>query len=240
MLVQRMKDTKAWIASQGGTASVDGFYWVQGEGDTVPGLAPQYETNLRDLVARSRSDLGMSSQAPFVIAKTSLAAWIKTAQNLMGNCGGTTCDQLTQADATVRAAQQKVADTVPNTKIVDTLPLPRHGLNIHLSNVGELQLGALFAQVSAGTPVPVAATASGSAAATKASGTKSTAPPAAATNPSTNQVAPGAQAASGTPPVVASKATANTKTAKKSVSWWQRVRNYLDQRLAGIKRYLSS
>lgn len=242
MLVNRMKETKAWVASQGGTSSVDGFYWVQGEGDVNAAAAAQYEANLRNLVNRSRTDLGMNSKAPFVIAKTSIAAWIQTAKNLTSTnpCGAVSCDQMTQADNTVRAAQQKVADTMPNTKIVDTLNLPRHGFNIHLSNQGELQLGALFAQASVGTPTPNQTPAPAAAAGAKAStSTKPAASGTSSTTPSTST--------SGTQlydsPVQAlndQPTTATTKAAKKSTPWWQRLKRFFSQRVEHIKEYLSS
>jgi len=246
VLVNRMKETKAWVASQGGTSSVDGFYWVQGEGDANTASAAQYETNLRNLVNRSRTDLGMNSKAPFVIAKTSIAAWIQTAKNLSSTnpCGAVSCDQVAQADNTVRAAQQKVADTVPNTKIVDTLNLPRTGFMIHLSNQGELQLGALFAQASAGTPTPnqtaapsaatgAASKAAGSASKTAATSSASSAQSTAAsgeTQPYANPV----QALNDTP------AKTSAKTIKKSVPWWQKVRRFFQLRIEHIKDYLSS
>lgn len=239
-LVNRMKGVQAWVKSQGGTASVDGFYWVQGEGDTTPALAPQYEANLRDLVTRSRADLGMSPQAPFVIAKTSLAAWIKAAQNLLGNCGSTSCAQLTQADQTVRAAQQKVADTVPNTKAVDTLSLPRNGLQIHLNNVGELQLGGMMAQATAGT-VPAVGTA---AAAASAATTKS-APTTSKTGTSTTSptvAAAGEVTTTANEPIslTASNVATGKKVTKKPPSIWERVRSFFSLRIQRIKQFLSS
>jgi hypothetical protein len=243
VLVNRMKETKSWVASQGGSASVDGFYWVQGEGDANTASAAQYETNLRNLVSRSRTDLGMSSQAPFVIAKTSIAAWIQTAKNLssVNPCGTASCDQVAQADNTVRAAQQKVADTVPNTKIVDTLNLPRHGFMIHLSNQGELQLGALFAQASAGTPVPNQAAPTPAPAASAAKGTSPSKPAAgtsgsgaAASDNPTQPYADPIQALNDKP------ATGSIKVVKKSVPWWKRIQNFFGERFSHIKDYISS
>ncbi len=160
-LKSRLTTLNEWVAAQGATSSVDGFYWVQGETDSSPEKAPLYEANLRDLIATAHSELGLQPTAPFVLAKTSLAAWIKTAQNLnkTNPCGKVDCAVVSSADQIVRAAQQKVADTTANVKIVDTISLPRHGLNIHLSNVGELALGYAFAQVSAGfNPTPPAPT----------------------------------------------------------------------------------
>ncbi|MBA3679500.1 hypothetical protein H0W80_04955 [Candidatus Saccharibacteria bacterium] len=155
-LKSRLKSLNEWVTAQGATSSVDGFYWVQGEADVVPEKAPLYEANLRDLVMAAHTDLGLRADAPFVLAKTSIAAWIQTAQNLIrvNPCGSVDCITLTAADQQVRAAQQKVADTVANVKISDTISLPRHGLNIHLSNVGELALGYAFAQASVGYKIP--------------------------------------------------------------------------------------
>jgi len=160
ILKSRLKSLNEWVVAQGATSSVDGFYWVQGETDAVPDKAPLYEANLKDLVAAAHTELGLRADAPFVLAKTSIAAWIQTAQNLIrvNPCGSVDCITLTAADQQVRAAQQKVADTVANVKISDTISLPRHGLNIHLSNVGELALGYAFAQASANYKMPAAIT----------------------------------------------------------------------------------
>lgn len=150
-LKNRLKTLNDWVVSQGGTSSVDGFYWVQGEADATPDKAPFYEANLRDLIAATHSELGLRADAPFVLAKTSLAAWVQTAQNLnkTNPCGKYDCSAILAADQKVRTAQQKAADSIANVKIVDTISLSRHGLNIHLSNVGELALGYAFAKASA-------------------------------------------------------------------------------------------
>lgn len=239
MLLSRMKETKAWIASQGGTASIDGFYWVQGEADATPTFAPLYEQNLQKLVTQARSDLGMTKDAPFVIAKTSIVPWIQTAQALTNNnpCGATSCEALAQADATVRAAQQKIADTIPNTKAVDTLPLPRHGFKIHLSNQGELQLGALFAQASFGTAQPTQSiapsTTKNSVSSPATSKTKTSTPNATTTKPVTTYDSP-AQALAETP-----TSTQTSKPKEQHVSWWKRIISNVHTRISNFWLYLT-
>lgn len=151
---QRLKDRASTlfsdIESQGATYSVDGFYWVQGEDDAHnTNFANQYEQNLRDFIDAARTDLGMAPNAPFVIGQTDVSEANEVVYGGSDpNCQTQPCIDAEANNSTVREAQAAVASDTPNVEIVDTAPMPRTGLKIHLSNVGQLELGTQFANIT--------------------------------------------------------------------------------------------
>ncbi len=134
-------------AAHGQIDTIGAFYWYQGENDAIdPSYYPKYRTNLANFISAVRAHLPMGN-APVAIAKESIAAAIAIEES-----GGTCsiCAQQRAGDAAVRAADDWAAANIPNVVEVDTLGLPRTGtgLLIHLSNVGELTLGATLARVT--------------------------------------------------------------------------------------------
>lgn len=149
-LLARASQLNTWFNHQRASYSYDGFYWMQGEADSKAGLAPLYEQNLRDLFTQARSDLNMNPSAQFVIGKTSTSASTQFGYDLSGDthCAPYTCAQVEGFNQQVRAAQQAVADSMPNTSIVETEDLPHIGFKVHLSNQGQLLLGQRFANIT--------------------------------------------------------------------------------------------
>ena len=149
-MVGIVRQTMATDAAQGQLDTIGGFYWYQGESDAMdPALAADYQSNLTAFVDALRSDLPMAATAPVVLAKESLAEVISVEQ-YAGICATPDCASLVAGDDAVRAADDWVAANLPHVLTVDSLGLARTGTDggVHLSNVGELQLGDELATVS--------------------------------------------------------------------------------------------
>lgn len=102
--------------------------WMQGESDSrYPLAASEYRQNLRRLIADIRADL-RQPRLQFVIGRVNPAgdqfAWLPT----------------------VRAAQEKIARSVPHVCLVDADDLTKHEDGIHYDSGGQLELGARFAR----------------------------------------------------------------------------------------------
>ena len=139
-LLTDARDLQTWEASKGRSATIATINWYQGESDSTPVLAPSYQRNLTNLITSMRTDLGAQTTTPFVIVKTSIAAYIDVQQRT-GVCSPSQCAALHVADNEVRAADDAVASKLPAVALVDSILLPRIGVLLHLSNHGELLLG---------------------------------------------------------------------------------------------------
>ncbi len=140
-MVASVKSEMAIDAASGQLDVIGAFYWYQGENDAMdPAQYPAYESNLTAFIGHVRADLPINPAAPIALAKESIGALIALEQ-FAGSCGTPNCSGLVAGDTGVRAADDQVAATVHGVVEVDTLGLPRTGLLIHLSNVGELELG---------------------------------------------------------------------------------------------------
>ena len=131
-------------ASEGYSATIAVINWYQGESDALEGLGSSYQVNLTHFITSLRHDLGTNAATPFVIVKESLAAYLTTAE-LMGTCTPAECQAWRTNDAKVRAADDAVAASVPHVVVIDSLPLARVDVNLHLANTGELTLGSELA-----------------------------------------------------------------------------------------------
>lgn len=151
LMIAKVKQAMAYLDSQNEDYSLDGIYWLQGESDAKSAAAPQYEANLRALIQKVRSDLPFNPKAQLVIGQINLDAYIATQKALYKDqaCPPDGCTAYAGYAAAVRAAQQKVASTTSNTTLVDTTGLARNGLGLHLTSASQLQLGTMFASVSA-------------------------------------------------------------------------------------------
>ncbi len=113
LLYSRLLDTLeascADLKTRGFTPSIKGYIWMQGEADAVTSeLANAYEENLTDFINDLRKDVALRAEdaeavnRPFVIGKI----------NSTGEYGGNI--------ATVRAAEDKVANALNDVFTVDT------------------------------------------------------------------------------------------------------------------------
>ncbi len=103
--------------------------WHQGESDATAEAAPLYESRLRDLIARFRTELG-DPALPFVIGQ-------------LGRFPGRPWDDwYVQVD---KAHQQVAADT-PNVAFVSSDDLGDKGDNLHFSAEAARELGRRYAR----------------------------------------------------------------------------------------------
>lgn len=130
-LLRRTEEALAALKAQTGMRGrVVGFFWMQGESDAAdPNMTALYAANLTNLIARVRADFG-DPDLPFVFGRISPSP-------------------LWRYGAYVRAAQQSVADSVPNTALfsADDLPLLD---GAHYTTQGVLTLGERFAEAYLG------------------------------------------------------------------------------------------
>jgi len=142
-MVAEVSATMSADAAEGQLDTIGAVYWYQGEDDAAnASWYPKYESNLTDFIAHLRADLPLNSAAPIVLAKESQAATISY-RRATGDCPFDNCAMLQAGDRAVRAADDWAAANLAHVVEVDTLGLPRVApLLIHVSNVGELTLGA--------------------------------------------------------------------------------------------------
>jgi hypothetical protein len=106
---------------------VQGFCWMQGEGDTHSTIAAnEYQANLSNLIKDVRNDLGLG-ELPFIIAKIDV-------------------QRIWRYNAIVRQAEDNVANTVNNVYIFDTKGFATDG--VHYLAAGCEELGHHFAQAT--------------------------------------------------------------------------------------------
>ena len=144
-MVSEVTGTMTNDAKTGQLDTIGGFYWYQGEADAgTPAWAAAYQDNLTNFISAVRGTLPMSATAPFGIIKESSAGWITVSRG-MGLCGVDNCAAYILGDNEVRAADDWAAANIPNVFTVDSFDAPRHGVQIHLSNIGELTVGQRIA-----------------------------------------------------------------------------------------------
>lgn len=115
-----------YVIAQGDTPVIAGMFWVQGEHDSnSQATAEAYATNLTEFITSLREDLNSDFQFIF--------------SGLSGN--------LTRAHAdTVREGQQHVAETVPNTTLLDTTHLQFLPDNLHYNAVARDELAHMMVE----------------------------------------------------------------------------------------------
>ncbi|MGO9873893.1 MAG: sialate O-acetylesterase [Acidimicrobiia bacterium] len=133
-------------AARGQLDTIGAFYWYQGEDDAAnPSWYPKYQSNLANFISHLRTDLPMNATTPIALAKESLAANLSFRQDT-GDCPFDNCAVVQAGDTAVRAADDWATANLAHVVDVDTLGLPRTApVVIHLSNIGELTLGAELA-----------------------------------------------------------------------------------------------
>ncbi len=114
----------AELSKQGYRYSIDGFYWMQGEGDMNASAAPTYKNNLKQFISSVRANFN-NPKLKFVIGRpnnpTSPAKYRKM----------------------VRDAQTNVAKNTANVSMIDTDDLELADF-VHYNSSGQLQLGNRF------------------------------------------------------------------------------------------------
>ena len=122
------------LANLGGGADVKGFFWMQGEADSKDEAhAGAYLTNFHDLIALAKADFDAPDMAV-----------------VLGRVNGTLYPNATFGDkyqfvATVRAAQEQAAATLPSAAWVDTDALALNDDELHFSSAGQIDLGNAMA-----------------------------------------------------------------------------------------------
>ena len=130
----------AALISDGDTFSIEGMAWMQGESDgwsrrSSQAQAQAYSTNLTNLVAAVRTDLGIAD-LPFVIGKISDSDFWDLGEF-------------------IRNGQEMVSQSVAHTFIVDTDDLNLiERLQLHYDAPGQQALGTRFAAAFASVPEP--------------------------------------------------------------------------------------
>jgi Carbohydrate esterase, sialic acid-specific acetylesterase len=110
-----------------------GILWHQGESDSTPDLAPEYEAALTTLITRLRSELG-AQRVPFLI----------------GQLGQFTAVPWNEPTRTVDTAQRHVAASVPLAAFVSSDGLTSNPDNIHFNAASLREFGKRYAAAFAG------------------------------------------------------------------------------------------
>ena len=144
-MVALVKKTMEADAAQGQLDTIGGFYWYQGEQDSLAlSTASAYQANLTNLIGAVRTALPATTATPIIVAESDMSAcWNATRSTIT----------LMLGNSEVRGADVSVAHSVPNVWLVDTAGLPRVNDGpefefVHLSNISELSLGRSLATAS--------------------------------------------------------------------------------------------
>ncbi len=149
LFAEMIRFTKRQLVADQGAGVIDvlrGFVWFQGENDALSLVdAANYLDNLTALMSATRSALPWAEGARTVlIAQSSAASIAKRAS--FGLCSDPTCSPELLADALVRAADQQVAATWPEVKLVDSFGYARANDAVHLTGASELAIGSAVAR----------------------------------------------------------------------------------------------
>ena len=140
-LVDQVRLVMQHDAAKGQLDVLASVLWYQGESDANVGAA-NYQSELVNFVGALRSRLPMSSAAPLVLVKESIAKLISYRQ-AHGFCKKDGCIAQVRGDAAVRAADDYVANHLSRVVEIDSITAQRTVSSnfVHLSNVGELAIG---------------------------------------------------------------------------------------------------
>ena len=148
LFAEMVRFTKRQLTLDQGAGVIDvlrGFVWFQGENDALSLVdAANYKENLTALLSATRSALPWAEGARTVLIVQSSAASIAKRASF-GLCSDPTCSQELQADALVRAADQKVAATSLGVSLVDSFGYARANDAVHLTAESELAIGRAVA-----------------------------------------------------------------------------------------------
>lgn len=123
------------LTNLGPAASVDGFFWMQGEADSKSEAdADAYLANFEAFIEKTRTDFGNSEM-----------------QVVLGRVNGTLYPSATHGNKyafveTVRTAQEMAATTIASSTWVDTDSFELNDDELHFSSTGQIDLGNAMAQ----------------------------------------------------------------------------------------------
>jgi hypothetical protein len=145
VLLNQVRRVMQHDAQRGQLDVLSSFVWYQGESDANVG-APNYQGELKNFISALRARLPISLAAPVVLIKESIAKLINYRKD-HGFCKKDGCIAQVRGDAAVRAADDFAAAHLFHVSEVDSLSAARTTASnfVHLSNVGELQVGAAVA-----------------------------------------------------------------------------------------------
>lgn len=149
------------IKNDGGTYTVDGFMWMQGETDGLEeSYTAQYKDNMTALTTAARTDFQMHPDAHFVIGKVTMTTCIDNSFPNTGDyCGYPYLGGLENfsvapfnyaqplmagRERRIRDAQQFVADQSDKIDVVDTGDLKRSSDFTHMNEASQSELGRRF------------------------------------------------------------------------------------------------
>lgn len=145
-LLARVAQAKAWARAHGFHPVLAAFYWMQGETDAMSAAsASAYAGNLKTFLAEIRADLPLPATAPIVIGQIDLVDYIRFLKN-DHQCTTPSCSGETLWNKEVMQAQAKAAGK--DVFVAPTATFPRYEDYLHLSDLGELDLGKQFASLS--------------------------------------------------------------------------------------------
>jgi hypothetical protein len=139
-----VRATMTTDAAAGRLDVLGAFVWFQGEADAGDVTwASAYQTNLTNLITAVRTDLPSASMLPIGIIEPSTSSFIAA------TCGAA-CPGHSIADTEVRAAVAAVGQTISGVVVVDSITADRTAASnfVHLSNLGELQVGSDIAKAT--------------------------------------------------------------------------------------------
>jgi hypothetical protein len=133
-------------AAHGRFDVLESFIWFQGESDALLHNG-HYQKELGQLVTAIRHRMSIDASAPIVIAKESILQREQYDQSHHG-CAKDNCARAIDGNKIIRRADVWAGNHLAHVIVVDSAGLDRTPSSnfLHLSNVGELQLGATIAR----------------------------------------------------------------------------------------------
>lgn len=141
-----VRSTMSNDAAHGQLDVLQSFIWFQGESDALLHNA-HYQRQLVQLISAVRHRLALDRVAPIVIAKESILQRELYEQSHHG-CAKDNCARAIEGNTIIRGADVWASNHLSHVIVVDSAGLARTQSSkfMHLSNVGELQLGATIAR----------------------------------------------------------------------------------------------
>ncbi len=149
-LYQQMRDfalaTMSNDAAHGQFDVLASYVWFQGESDALLHNT-HYRSELAILLHSLRHDLPLNATAPIVVAKESILEREQYEQ-VHGGCAKDNCSHAIEGNTIIRGADDWAGHHLAHIIVVDSAGLDRtiSSRYLHLSNVGELVLGAKIAR----------------------------------------------------------------------------------------------
>lgn len=134
-MLDRVQQAIAELSRLGYEVEIAGFFWMQGESDAKSDryMASNYAQNFTHFISRLRQDLNQP-ELPVIYGLIPIV-----------NQQSTTPFGIFEYGDVVREAQFQVYQSVPQTRVVETLYFSRYQDNLHFSSTGLMSLGHHFA-----------------------------------------------------------------------------------------------